>query len=65
VPAPEALYEAAGPDGGVFGTFEVAWPDRHIGIVLDEAVASLFPGWTVRVFDRDARLLEAILESLR
>lgn len=63
--APEALYEAAGPDGEVFGTFEMAWPDRHIGIVVDEALASSFPGWTVRVFKPGGGLLEAILESLR
>jgi DEAD/DEAH box helicase domain-containing protein len=64
-PTPEALYEAAGPDGGVFGTFEIAWPDRRLGIVLDEALASSFPGWTVRVFNGDVSFLDTILESLR
>jgi hypothetical protein len=32
---------------------------------MDEALASSFPGWTVRVFTRDAGLLDAILETLR
>jgi DEAD/DEAH box helicase domain-containing protein len=63
-PAPEALYEAAGSDGGVFGTFEIAWPDKRIGIVLDKALASAFPGWTVRVFDRDPGLIDAVLGML-
>ena len=64
-PTPEALYEAAGADGDVYGTFEIAWPDRRLGIVMDETHASLFPGWTVRVFNRDAGLVDAILEILR
>jgi DEAD/DEAH box helicase domain-containing protein len=65
VPTPEALYEAAGSDGAVYGTFEIAWPDRKVGVVIDEALASSFPGWTVVVFKRDASPLEAILECLR
>jgi DEAD/DEAH box helicase domain-containing protein len=64
-PTPEALYEAAGADGDVFGTFEIAWPDKRFGIVMDEAPASSFPGWTVRVFNRHAGLIDAILETLR
>ena len=29
-PTPEALYEAADADGEVFGTFEIAWPDKRL-----------------------------------
>ena len=64
-PTPEALYEAAGAESDVYGTFEIAWPDRRLGIVMDETHASSFPGWTVLVFNCDADLVDAILEVLR
>ena len=50
VPAPEVLYEVEGADGEVAGSLELAWPAARHGVVLEEAQAGLFPGWTVVVY---------------
>jgi len=47
VPVPAFIHEAVGQEGEVLGAFELAWPDRLIGVVADVSLLQAFPGWTV------------------
>jgi DEAD/DEAH box helicase domain-containing protein len=62
-PVPEALFEAVGDDGEVMGTLELAWPDRRVGLVVDESLVDAFPGWKIIVFKAGSEMPEEFMET--
>ena len=62
-PLPEALFEAVGEDREVMGTLELAWPDRRVGLVVDESLVDAFPGWKIIVFKAGLEVPEEFMET--
>ncbi|MHC2581233.1 hypothetical protein ACVI1J_006652 [Bradyrhizobium diazoefficiens] len=62
-PIPAFIHEAVDANGEVLGTFELAWPDRQVGVVTDEALLQAFPGWTVFA-GANPNVIEKLMEKL-